>query len=104
MDSIRIFPRRLTVIVGRTGHIRRIDGSVIRLDFECDHYVGTFYAPDMQIKAQAMGSRAEVHSVMLSWTQVVGHVNGVLPERLQGHHVEGALVGGGQHHRVSSSA
>ncbi len=92
------------MIVGRTGHIRRIDGSVIRLDFERDHYVGTFYAPDRHIKAQAMGSRAEVHSVMLSWTQVLGHVNGVLPEGLQGHHLEGALVGGGQHHRVSSSA
>jgi hypothetical protein len=55
------------VISGRTGHIRRIDGSVIRLDFERDRYVGTFYAPDMHIKAQAMGSLAEVHSVILSW-------------------------------------
>jgi hypothetical protein len=32
------------VIFGRTGHIRRIDGSVIRLDFERDRYVGTFQA------------------------------------------------------------
>ena len=55
------------MIFGRTGHIRRIDGSVIRLDFECDHYVGTFYAPDMHIKAQTRGSLAQVHSVVLSW-------------------------------------
>jgi hypothetical protein len=55
------------VIFGRTGHIRRIDGSVIRLDFERDHYVGTFYAPDMRIKAQAMGSFVDVHSVISSW-------------------------------------
>ena len=55
------------MIFGRTGHIRRVDGSVIRLDFERDRYVGTFYAPDMHIKAQARGSLAEVHSVMSSW-------------------------------------
>ena len=55
------------MIFGRTGRIRRIDGSVIRLDFERGHYVGTFYAPDRHIKAQAMGSLAEVRSVMLSW-------------------------------------
>jgi hypothetical protein len=67
MDCIRISLRRLAVIFGRTGHIRRIDGSVIRLDFECDHYVGTFYAPDMHIKAQASGSLAQVHSAVLSW-------------------------------------
>ena len=55
------------MIFSRTGHVRRIDGSVIRLDFECGHYVGTLYAPDMRIKAQARGSRAQVHSVMLGW-------------------------------------
>lgn len=55
------------MIFGGTGHIRRIDGSVIRLDFERDHYVGTFYAPDMHIEAMARGSLAEVHSVVLSW-------------------------------------
>src|ERR1700694_3301597 len=38
-------------------------------------------------------------SSSLQVAQVVGHVDGVLPERLQGHHVEGALVGGGQHYR-----
>jgi hypothetical protein len=67
MDYNRISRRRLDVIFGRTGHIRRIDGSVIRLDFERDHYVGTFYAPDMHIEAMARGSLAEVHSVVLSW-------------------------------------
>ena len=55
-------------MLGHTGHIRRIDGSVIRLDFECGHYVGRFYAPDTQMKAQAIGSRAEVHAAMLRWT------------------------------------
>ena len=55
------------MILGRTGHIRCIDGSVIRLDFERGHYVGTFYAPDMRIKAQARGSRARVHSIVLGW-------------------------------------
>ena len=55
------------MIFGRTGHIRRIDGSVVRLDFERDRYVGTFYAPDMHIRAQAMGSLNEVRSVILSW-------------------------------------
>lgn len=55
------------MIFGRTGHIRRIDGSVIRLDFERDHYVGTFYSPDMRIKAMAKGSLADVHSVVLGW-------------------------------------
>jgi hypothetical protein len=67
MGYLRISPRRFTVIFGRTGHIRHIDGSVIRVDFERGHYVGTFYTPDMHIKAQAMGSLAEVHSVMSSW-------------------------------------
>jgi hypothetical protein len=33
-------------------------------------------------------------SSSLQVAQVVGHVDGVLPEHLQGHHVEGALVGG----------
>ena len=67
MDYIRTSLRRLEVILGRTGHIRCIDGSVIRLDFERGHYVGTFYAPDMRIKAQARGSRARVHSIVLGW-------------------------------------
>lgn len=55
------------MISGRTGHVRRLDGSVIRLDFERDRYVGTFYAPNMHIKAQVMGSLAEVHLAMLGW-------------------------------------
>ncbi|EUA06089.1 hypothetical protein I546_5737 [Mycobacterium kansasii 732] len=31
--------------------------------------------------------------------QVVGHVDGVLFQRLERHHFEGALMGGGQYHR-----
>jgi Phage integrase family len=33
----------------------------------------------------------------------LGHIDGVLPQHLQGHYVEGALVGGGQHHQSGAA-
>ncbi len=54
-------------MIGHTGHVRGIDGSVIRVDFERGRYVGSLYAPDKRIKAQVTGTRAEVHSAILAW-------------------------------------
>jgi hypothetical protein len=46
----------------RTGHYRFPDGSVLRVDFEMERWVGTLYAASMTIKTQIVGSDAEVHA------------------------------------------
>jgi hypothetical protein len=45
----------MTTILNRSGHIRAADGSVVRLDMEMGAYVGTYYRPDMSIKAVVFG-------------------------------------------------
>jgi hypothetical protein len=46
----------------RTGHHRFPNGAVLRVDLERGRWVGTLYAPSMTIKAQIVGSDAEVHA------------------------------------------
>jgi hypothetical protein len=47
----------------RTEHCRLPNGSVLRVNFEIGRWVGTLYAPSMTIKAQIVGSDAQVASV-----------------------------------------
>ena len=60
----------MTTIPNRPGHVRAADGSVVRLDAEMGVYVGTYYRPDMSIRAIAFGSLAEVQTAMRGWTFV----------------------------------
>lgn len=60
----------MTTILNRSGHIRAADGSVVRLDMEMGAYVGTYYRPDMSIKAVVFGSLATVQTTMRGWTFV----------------------------------
>ena len=46
----------------RTGHHRLPDGSLVRVDIELGRWVGTLYTPEMKVKAQIVGSDAEVHA------------------------------------------
>jgi hypothetical protein len=46
----------------RTGHHRLADGSLLRVDRELGRWVGSLYTPDMQVKAQVVGSDADVHT------------------------------------------
>jgi hypothetical protein len=58
----------MTTILHRPGHIRAADGSVIRrLDIELGTYVGTYYRPDMSVRAVAFGSLAEIQTAMRGW-------------------------------------
>jgi hypothetical protein len=45
-----------------TGHYRLADGSLLRVDFELDRFVGTLYTPGISVKSQIRGSAAEVHA------------------------------------------
>ena len=58
----------MTTILGRTGHIRAADGSVVRLDIEMGAYVATYYRPNMSPMAMVRGSLAEVQTAMKRWT------------------------------------
>lgn len=58
----------MTTILDRTGHIRAADGSVVRLDIEMGAYVGTYYRPNMSVRAMVRGSLAEVQTAMKRWT------------------------------------
>jgi len=44
----------------RTGHHRRADGSLVRVDIELGHWVGRLYTPQMTVKMRVVGSAAEV--------------------------------------------
>ncbi|PJE01466.1 MAG: hypothetical protein CK428_31235 [Mycobacterium sp.] len=44
----------------RTGHHRLADGSLLRVDRERGRWVGTLYTPDLQVKAEVVGSDADV--------------------------------------------
>lgn len=57
----------MTRILDRTGHIRAVDGSVVRLDVEMGAYVATYYQPDMSVRAIARGSLAKVQTAMKGW-------------------------------------
>jgi hypothetical protein len=57
----------MTKILNRPGHIRASDGSVVRLDVEMGRYVGTYYRPDLSVRALVHGSLAEVQTVMGEW-------------------------------------
>ncbi|HEX7322875.1 MAG TPA: hypothetical protein VF299_08075 [Mycobacterium sp.] len=46
----------------RTGHHRQPDGSVVRVDLEMGHWVGSLYTPEMNLKTQFVGSDLEVHA------------------------------------------
>jgi hypothetical protein len=56
-----------------TGHIRLSDGSVIRLDFESGHYVGTYYRPDMTTHARVAGGLNRVQASIEAWQQNQSH-------------------------------
>jgi hypothetical protein len=58
----------MTRILNRPGHIRAVDGSVVRLDLQMGSYVGTYYRPDLSIRAVIYGSLAEVQTAMRGWT------------------------------------
>jgi hypothetical protein len=58
----------MTTILNRPGHIRADDGSVVRLDVEMGAYVGTYYRPDLSVRAVVYGSLAEVQTAMKGWT------------------------------------
>jgi hypothetical protein len=60
----------MTRILDHTGHIRAADGSVLRLDVEMGRYVGTYYRPDLSVRAAVSGSLAEVQTAMKGWTFV----------------------------------
>lgn len=49
-------------VILRTGHHRRPDGSLVRVDIELGRWVGTLYSPEMKVKIQFVGSDAEVHA------------------------------------------
>ena len=57
----------MTKTLNRPGHIRAADGSVVRLDTEFGAYVGTYYRPDMSVRAVVYGSLAEVQTAMRGW-------------------------------------
>ena len=57
----------MTTILDHTGHIRAVDGSVVRLDVEMDAYVATYYRPDMSVRAMVRGSLAKVQTAMKGW-------------------------------------
>jgi hypothetical protein len=56
-----------------TGHIRLSDGSVIRLDIESGHYVGTYYRPDMTTRSRVTGNLNRVQASMEAWQQNQSH-------------------------------
>ena len=56
-----------------TGHIRLSDGSVIRLDIESGHYVGTYYRPDMTTRSRVAGSLDRVQASIQAWQQDQSH-------------------------------
>ena len=56
-----------------TGHIRFNDGSVIRLDIESGHYVGTYYRPDMTTRSRVIGNLNRVRTRIDAWQQVESH-------------------------------
>jgi hypothetical protein len=58
----------MTTILDHTGHIRAVDGSVVRLDVEMGAYVATYYRPDMSVRAMVRGSLAKVQTAMRGWT------------------------------------
>ncbi|MDT5064642.1 MAG: hypothetical protein QOK02_797 [Mycobacterium sp.] len=60
----------MTRILERPGHIRAVDGSVVRLDVEMQAYVATYYRPDLSIRALARGSLADVQQAIRGWTHV----------------------------------
>jgi hypothetical protein len=49
-------------VILRTGHHRRPDGSLVRVDIELGRWVGTLYSPEMKVKIQFVGSDAAVHA------------------------------------------
>ena len=63
------------MMLADTGHIRLSDGSVIRLDVECGHYVGTYYRPDMTTRSRVAGSLHHVQAVIETWRDIAGSVN-----------------------------
>jgi hypothetical protein len=54
--------RGVPVFSARTGHRRRADGWLVRVDIEMDRWVGTLYTPEMSVKTLIVGSDAEVHA------------------------------------------
>ena len=57
----------MTRILNCPGHICAADGSVVRLDVEMGRYVGTYYRPNLSVRAVAYGSLAEVQTAMREW-------------------------------------
>ncbi len=51
-----------TISTMRTGHHRRADGSLVRVDVELGRWVGSLYTPDMRVKARIVGSDVDVHA------------------------------------------
>jgi hypothetical protein len=45
-----------------TGHYRLADGSLLRVDIELGHFVGTLYSPGLSVKRQVHGSADNVHA------------------------------------------
>ena len=45
-----------------TGHYRLADGSLLRVDVELGHFVGTLYSPGMSVKREVHGSADNVHA------------------------------------------
>lgn len=60
----------MTTVLDHTGHIRALDGSVVRLDVEMGAYVATYYRPDMRVGATVRGSLDKVQTAMRGWAFV----------------------------------
>lgn len=51
-----------TISTMRTGHHRLDDGSLLRVDIELGHWVGSLYTRDKRVKTRVVGSDVEVHA------------------------------------------
>ncbi len=51
-----------TISTMGTGHHRLADGSLLRVDIELGHWVGSLYTPDMRTMTRIVGSAFEVHA------------------------------------------
>ena len=60
----------MTRILNRPRHVRAAAGSVVRLDVEMGRYVGSYYRPDLSVRAVVYGSLSEVQTAMRGWTFV----------------------------------
>jgi hypothetical protein len=51
-----------TISPTTTGHHRLADGSLLRVDIERGHWVGSLYTRNMRVKTRVVGSDVEIHA------------------------------------------